>query len=146
MPREHSPHPRPRILLHHLPLFTGVRSILTFEVRAHTVVDSDMEFTVRARSSIFHLRNPFKVRCFDSPRASIVTLPPHLDSGLGLSVSSLGDVPSGDEEGGGAAQLIYPPEVPQTEPGVECSVVSGDQTSTFRDTPTPSLSSEASAF
>ena len=64
----------------------------------------------------------------------------HLDSGLGLSVSSLEDVSSEDE----TPESINPPEVPDINPDVRCPVISGDKVSPFRDQPSPSLS-ESSA-
>ena len=81
----------------------------------------------------------------DKSYFSITTSPSHPDSDLSVSISSLGDVHSEGEEAGGAVQLIRPPNIPDTSPDVEFSVISGDPASSFRDRSTSSPSSESSA-
>ena len=81
----------------------------------------------------------------DNPSLSATALPLSPDSGLGVSISSLEDVPSDGEEPGGTARLIHLPKITDTNSGVECPVVSGDPTSNFRDRPPRSPSSESSA-
>ena len=110
------------------------------------MISSDSELTLESqtqtRSSISCLRNPSKVRLRNIPylTAAAAALPSHLDSGLGLSISSLEDVPSEDE----ATEPIVPSNFPDTNPDTRFPVVSSDPASPFRDRPSPLLS-ESSA-
>ena len=105
---------------------------------------SDSELTLESqtqtRSSISCLRDPSKVRLRSTPYLTATALPSHLDSGLGLSISSLEGVPFEDE----AAEPIVPSNFSGTNPDTGFPVVGGDPESPFRDQPSPLLS-ESSA-
>jgi len=123
-------------------LHPGVEGVWT---RSGLDAELTLQQQVKTRSSISRRRNPSKVQFPNDPYLSATILPSHLDSGSGVSISSLEDLPSEGEETGGTTQLVHLPKIPDTDPDVECPAVGGDPASNFRDRPPCSSSSESSA-